>query len=118
MRTFKWILLAAGLLTIAGYVFLAYGGYELLDPPQTFDADRWQSANHQERERMVGDLVQSRILIGMTRDEVVQVLGAPDRDNGTMEYDFNRGGLIAWRQCIQVKFDDKNDRVIAVEYWD
>jgi hypothetical protein len=117
MRIVKRILLGFVLLSIAGYVFLAYGGSELLDPPRAFDADDWRSADAHGRERMVGDLVRSRLLIGMTRNEVSDVLGAADRDNGTMEYDLGRGGFMDWRGCIQVKFD-RNDRVIAVDYFD
>ena len=70
---------------------------------------------------MVGDLVRSEILVGKTRAEVIALLGTPDRDSGTLEYDFVSGGFFGfndWRRCIQVRFDNENDRVRAVEFFD
>lgn len=48
------------------------------EPQEPFDPAKWRRIPHAERAPMADDLVMSRRLIGLTCDEVVAVLGAPD----------------------------------------
>ncbi len=79
----RWIL---GLLIFAFFLLLglAYLAVKMSGPtPRDFDAITWRShpfhlgLRDETRLSMVDDLVQSRILIGKTKDEVQAVLGEP-----------------------------------------
>jgi hypothetical protein len=74
---------------------------------------------------MVADLQSGGILIGRSRDEVIGLLGPPDREfPQTLEYDYIRGDLMAdwlslpfsnWREWVCIKFDEADGRVHTVE---
>ena len=80
---------AAGLLAvvlIAG--FLAYTfllrSEESFWPNETFSAERWNALPGDQRYLIANDLLQSRILDGMSKDDVIALLGRPD-PGGTKE---------------------------------
>ena len=53
---------------------------QYLNKPIPFDSGQWHSGTRQERERMLDDIVKSKILMARTHKEVVDLLGAPDRE--------------------------------------
>ncbi len=67
-RTYKLVLL----FFIASIV--SFSLISLFEEP--FDTDQWKS-NWTERHKMVDDLIESRLLIGKRKNEVLQLLGNP-----------------------------------------
>lgn len=72
----KRLLACVAALWLIGLIFL------LLElRPAPFDSARWKSAERgmffSERTRMVGDLRQNHLRLGMTREEVIALLGNP-----------------------------------------
>ena len=68
-RTYKLVLL----FFIASIV--SYSLISLFEEP--FDTDQWRS-NWSVRHKMVDDLIESRLLIGKSKNEVLQLLGNPN----------------------------------------
>lgn len=53
-------------------LFVGYMAAEQYESPQTFDPVEWKSGN--QRQTMVKDLVESKILIGKRKDEILDLL--------------------------------------------
>ncbi len=54
-------------------LFVGYMAADQYESPQTFDPVEWKSGN--QRQIMVKDLVESKILIGKRKDEILNLLG-------------------------------------------
>ncbi|MCE9532513.1 MAG: outer membrane protein assembly factor BamE [Planctomycetes bacterium] len=70
---------------------------------------------------MVGDLRQREILIGLTREQVVALLGEPNRDAETyMEYFVVYGSTLGfgWMEKLVISFDRDNGKVKFVSMVD
>ena len=52
-------------------------------PDLVFTAEKWKAVAQDERYVFWNDIDRRRLLIGKTRDEVVQMLGPPDSDGST-----------------------------------
>jgi hypothetical protein len=50
-------------------------------PHIPFDSAQWADADLRTRGRMVDDLLRRELLLGKTRNEVIQLLGEPDFDS-------------------------------------
>jgi hypothetical protein len=97
----------------------------LLYSQKQFDGGQWRNGNARQRARMVPNLVSGRALLGRSRDEVVELLGPPDRAYlQIMEYDYVHGELIwdwfdlpfsNWRKWVCIEFDGNESRVRNVE---
>jgi len=93
----KLVVGLVGLLTIAvvaGFAFVAYVYVSLLrdisPPPLKFESATWIAATvptDKTRYRMHEDLLRSHLAIGMTRAEVVALLGPPARTAYFKEWD-------------------------------
>jgi len=66
--------IAGAILLLAHYIHQGYGG--------SFDPAVWKRATQSDanvRKRMVRDIISKKILLGASRDEVIRLLGPPDR---------------------------------------
>ena len=126
-RVWQGLFLGLTLLTFGVCVAVPVGNY-LLYSTRPFDADRWQRGDSRQRARMVADLRFSGILLGKSRNEVVELLGPPDREYGSgLEYDYIHGDLLSqlldlpfanWRQWVWIEFDEESGQVQRVEMRD
>jgi hypothetical protein len=92
---------------------------------EAFDAERWRTADTEHRgnprHRMLRSLLREHQFVGMTRSEVVEVLGPPDGASPYYEY-WQYSGMgydlypsyspLAWDPVRLVLELDKEDRVI------
>jgi hypothetical protein len=88
----------------------------------SFDPEKWREASIRERGRMVRDLECSGRLVGLSADEVVGLLGQPDRGQGTgaLDYTVDIGQEFAsapWTYALHLSFGD-DGRVRHVELRD
>lgn len=88
-----------------------------------FDADIWKASGTRERGQMVGELVASQSLRGKSRDEVVQLLGVPDRSGVRyISYEFSYGSIVerivVSRLYVIVEFDDSGQTAVNVTLGD
>ena len=78
-----------GVLTVAFVIVAVLGVFHYIQGRQ-FDPERWQKAKpfsgDDARQKMVDDLIQSALLVGKTRSEVIQLLGPPSEYLGKMAY--------------------------------
>jgi hypothetical protein len=91
-RLFIWAgaallaLVAASALLCVGYVCRSE---ESFWPDETFTVDRWNAMPPGQRHVMAKDLVQSRVLDGMTKNDVISLLGRPEsssiKEDGTIK---------------------------------
>ncbi|MBR9920485.1 MAG: hypothetical protein GYB31_06570 [Bacteroidetes bacterium] len=73
------------LIFIIPFFLLACNGEKEVDQLLTFDSEKWQlkeGKDYPYRDQMLDDLVDSRLLKPMTKEEVLDVLGVPDRSDG------------------------------------
>jgi hypothetical protein len=87
-----------------------------------FSTERWREGDFRQRGRMVGNLRDSDRLLGLTREEVAQLLGAPkDASVWEWQYVFVRSHLFMdlrssdWPEWLVVSFDERSGRVREVE---
>ena len=70
------------LIPVAGIVAIGYGDC-LVTPPDAFDADAWRRASRDSlcshRRDMSNDLVANHLPVGMSRPEVIALLGEDER---------------------------------------
>ncbi len=59
-------------------------------PTSDFDQNQWNS-NVEERYKMSKDIIESKILIGKTREEVIQLLGTDFLNNNESELTYELG---------------------------
>lgn len=59
-------------------------------PTSDFDQKEW-SSNVEERYKMSEDIIESKILIGKTREEVIQILGTDFLNNNESELTYELG---------------------------
>lgn len=87
-----------------------------------FDAEAWRAGSALDRGRMVRDLTASGRLVGLSRDEVVALLGDPDgpyRNEVNYTVDIGqRFGASPWTYTLQVVFDPNTGRVTNAYYHD
>ena len=129
-----WIGLVFTVLAIAAVSF----GYSLYrsgifgpDPgytPIPFTAEAWQDADPEVRGHMTDDLLDRNVLDGMSRDEVIELLGEPDFEFGNSEdrpqslaYDvgylgMNPNAMFVFRSILHISFED--DGIIKDTYID
>jgi hypothetical protein len=65
-------------------------------PAEKFDSHRWKQTVEVKRYVFAKDLIDRRLLIGKTRGEVVELLGAPSSENSSpraMQYLIKSGGV-------------------------
>jgi hypothetical protein len=113
-----WLILALVLVIIGGYVTLLVRDH-VLRAPKTFNAEQWRAGDTREHARMVGDLNRNGTLVGKSWDEVVALLGPPDRgDRGRLEYDFVSGdSFFDLSELLCLNFDETG-RVREVTFFD
>ncbi len=77
------------LLVVSILVFLAGGGLLMLRAGRHFDPSKWRNSATpaSARLRMADDLVNSQRLVGLTRQEVVVLLGEPPKTEYFKEFD-------------------------------
>jgi hypothetical protein len=81
-----------------------------------FSPNEWQKSDARVRGRMYGDLLKQRLLLGKTRDEVIEMLGEPDHSElDFVKYAIDLGGINeTWMQkyYLIVFFDKQTNKVI------
>lgn len=84
-----------------------------------FNSEKWKNGSELDRGRMSQDLMRSDRLIGLTRPEVLELLGPPDHDLD-LAYRIDIGfrfGFTPWLYVLNVRFDSTG-RVVRVSATD
>ena len=87
-------------------------GYEPID----FDKKQWSQADSETHGHMVRDMLSRHELVGMTRQEITQLLGQPDEDQVDLQrYRYYVGNMgrnpempFFWGYSLLIKFDKTN----------
>jgi len=115
MNTLKNILLVLVVATLAVGV-----AQEISAEP--FDSEEWCSGDPRSRGYMVRDLIDSKVLLGMTREHALGLLGAPHHENrgGNPMYQVEESGLIpqSFLYWLELQIDPVTERVAKVSYSD
>ena len=81
-----------------------------------FDSSAWKAGGVRQRGRMARNLDNSGILLGKTREEVIDMLGLSDADDGSMTYRYVHGDLLGgmlglpfaeWGEYVFIAFDSE-----------
>lgn len=111
---------AAGVAIIASLLFLGCANAESADAPPaktTFESSAWKADAPGVRHGMAENLINSRVLIGKSRDEVIALLGKPDqqgKDFLTYEVYSTVNTHQGPAYAIRVEFDAAAQRVHEV----
>jgi hypothetical protein len=129
----RWVLLGVtlGCLGLIGLLAFCFVVFHVIDhvlySARPFEAGLWKRASQKQRTTMIGDLQKSGVLLGMTRPQVIELLGTPDGCSGLyISYRFIRGDLSGdivdfgfnnWAELLCIEFDraDDSGRVTLVE---
>lgn len=103
---------AIGILVLVG----GAGFFALQPLPRQFDSKIWQTcSNHNIRYAMQGDLLKRHSVIGMSRDQLIELLGKPDGESKTeLSWDLGQH-LGADDSAIDFKMVD--GKVKSVDTW-
>ncbi|AUC83482.1 hypothetical protein [Lacinutrix sp. Bg11-31] len=81
--------------------------------PKKFEATRWKNASPREKGLMASDLVESKILIGKSKAEVLELIGKPkDSSNINFHYLIEFGYMAPF--YLDVNFQKNKNKVINV----
>jgi hypothetical protein len=87
-------------------------------PDRTFNSEEWKNAPVSQRYEFANDLLNRGLLNGMTKGEVVEVLGHPDGESAnppSMFYVLKQGGSFMNQVYIlDIRFLADGSRVMAV----
>jgi len=76
---------------------------------EKFDSQQWKSGNQIERGNMSTDLVESKILIGKTKVEILNILGQPEDSSKTnFHYVVDFGYMTPFH--LDIHFDQTNEK--------
>ena len=90
------------------FIFLLSCGNN--DKAEKFDTEKWRNGNQIERGNMSTDLVESKILIGKTKSEIIDLLGKPkDSSITNFHYLVDFGYMTPFD--LNISFDENNLRV-------
>jgi len=122
----RWIAYPVGLLaaSVVGLMLLSSDLESFIQSinPSTFDSMAWRQGNIRARGTMVDDLTDRGRLVGKTREEVLAMLGPPDRDHGELLFYVvdmgQRFGSTPWTYGLRIYFDPKTGLASSVFYTD
>lgn len=81
--------------------------------PKKFDSVKWKNASQREKGLMASDLVDSKILLGKSKTEVLELIGKPkDSSNINFHYLIEFGYIVPFH--LDVNFDKNENKVIDV----
>ena len=84
-----------------------------------FDTQKWKEGNARERGSMSRNLIQKQILENKSKEEVIELLGDPDRDDtGCISYKLDLGGyasMLEWSYKLQICFDQENGKSTIIQ---
>lgn len=84
-----------------------------------FDSEKWKVADASARAPMVNDLIERKLVIGKTKDEVVELLGLPDKSEPKWyKYYVRERFLLFDRVFMWVSFDEVDGKVVFVSVAD
>ena len=85
LSRWEWGVVAVGFFGLFVFVaairWWANPGYE----PIVFDKPRWAEADKETRGHMARDMLARHELVGMTRQEIAEILGPPDEDQAFIQ---------------------------------
>jgi hypothetical protein len=99
----------AGLLAVASF------GYRTLIPPRKFSPMAWKSTSQDRRQTMAEDFVANHFRPGMSRAEIVSLLGEPD-PGFPQELQYVIGTILIDYVVLWVELDDEGKAVSAFIY--
>jgi len=95
-------------------IFLIIIGFLIIGIPllkeKYFDGELWICGDEKVRGRMVRDLTRKKILDGMTKNKVVDLLGPPTVSDGALIYTIEKGNsfLSEWPSALKIYFDEED----------
>ena len=109
-RLLTVIVVSFALLVIAGAFMIAGPGVMERLRRTDFKSSSWIEGSPSDRARLVNDLVDSELLIGLTREQVSALLGPADFPvNEGIGYTIDRGhtfGSTPWMYTLSIRFDE------------
>jgi len=126
----KAVIIGTGLLLVLGLFLYALAGTGRKDPipDRVFDPMTWRKGDRRARGAMVDDLEKRQLLIGSSKQAVIELLGAPDGSDTlglALEYVVDLGlrtgpwGLGGtWLFFTTVRFDTLSGRAYDVRTHD
>ena len=118
-RVKNWLAALIGIIAapvIYTMLIYAYFSYLFYEPQFDFDRDRWL-ADEQKRFEMRDDIVESKILLGKTETELIELIGEPSHKDSTGIWNYNlgmSGAGFGWQfNHLEVTFE--NAKVSKVE---
>lgn len=127
-RRKRWPCLPIGCLASCVACLMACGFLGFLDPffeaaaSHPFDSSLWKTGSLRQRGRMARDLESNDKLIGLSREEVVAMLGAPDHeDPDSVAYMVDIGYRFVfdpWMYRLEIRFGKVSKRVEQVSLQD
>ena len=79
--------------------------------PKKFESVKWKNASPREKGLMASDLVESKILIGKSKTEILELIGKPkDSSNINFHYLIEFGYMAPFH--LDITFDKENNRAI------
>ena len=118
-RAKNWLAALIGIIAapvIYTMLIYAYFSYLFYEPQFDFDRDRWL-ADEQKRFEMRDDIVESKILLGKTETELIELIGEPSHKDSTGIWNYNlgmSGAGFGW-QFNHLELTFENARVSKVE---
>jgi hypothetical protein len=101
-----------------------YVGNKLIYSPLPFESVRWRSGDARQRARMEYDLRRSWVLVGKSQQEVLALLGPPDREKDSIWYydiifgdiigDYFKLTFFGWTHWMRIEFGQSNGEVYSV----
>ena len=125
MRAFiRWAAVCIGLLLAfpAFFLFLWLLLFADFTGDRPFEAAQWREADLRVRGAMVDDLIDRKLLIGASREDVLELLGPSlDSYDENLRYSIDIGhrwGVDPWLYGLHVQLDPATGRVSDVWYTD
>lgn len=76
-----------------------------------FDSAKWKTTSEMQKGRMVDDLSRRKLVVGKTKAEIIDLLGAPDKSEPDwFKYYAGVNSGFLDRQFILVSFDPSSDK--------
>src|ERR1043166_4242242 len=112
MKQNKFVIIILYIIIFGFVSFMALITYPNWLPRKDFNSEAWKKGNLTERNRMIDDLLDRKIILGKSSEQVRSILGSPDGVYNTWMWYYNANlGAGASGSGIDVYFDQSADTV-------
>jgi hypothetical protein len=115
------VLIVIAVIAMVAFGWLFFTPVEWGWPHERFSSTAWATSPQAERYKMARDLVESKVLIGKSKEAVVAVLGKPDfvasdgaYQSYTLKNSETRGAILPGIAVLDVRFSDGVARELVI----